>query len=435
MSLSNGRTSRACARGDVDPPGDALGASASAANALDLKRLDVTDARGTTHTISTTSKPDVATEPFFVSVRPRSKEVAALRRRGYSAARMRRRLRTISAAAVLASVVCAPPAARAGTATSALSWVRLPGAETCIPTPELGTRIEKHLGRPVLVSPSVADVSIEGRVEPVGAGASRRFRAVVGGTRRTGETIGSREITSGDADCRSLDEGLVLVVALMIDPDAATSAPEPARSDPAAAPVVTREIVHEREIVREVREVEAPSRPWLVDASASGLASIARLPGVAPAAAVALRAGPAKLLAFEVSLGVVPSAELAVNGGRAVDYTLLEGGIAYCPGVALARRFGIVGCAGVRVGDVRASGRGFDANAEVDRGLFDVAAGARLVVDVTGPLFVSIGGTLLVPVVRERTTVTSPTDGAVTLHDRSPAGAEAGAGLGLHFSP
>src|SRR5437762_12901629 len=87
-------------------------------------------------------------------------------------------------------------AAEATKATSSRSWVRLPGAESCISTPDLGARIEKHLGRAVLVSPSIADVSIEGRVETVGAGAARKFKVVVGGARRDGTTIGTREMTS-----------------------------------------------------------------------------------------------------------------------------------------------------------------------------------------------------------------------------------------------
>ncbi len=344
------------------------------------------------------------------------------------------RVKGLLAVAFAACALLAPRSAAADGVTSSLSWVRLPGAEACATTPELGARVEKHLGRSVLVSPSVADVSIEGRIEPVGAGAAKRYRAVVGGTRKTGQPIGSREIVSETADCRSIDDGLVLVIALMIDPDAMDPA-RPAPPSPPVASPVTREIVTERVVVREVERPAAPSPAWLVDASAAGLASIARVPGISPGAAVALRTGPTRLVAFEVSFGAVPSAELGVTGGRAVEYTLLEGGLAYCPGIAFARRLEAIGCAGARLGAVRASGRGFDRNSDVDRGLFDVAVGARFAVDVVGPLFVVATGSLVVPVVRERTVATSANDSTITLHDRSAVGGELGAGLGLHFSP
>ena len=61
--------------------------------------------------------------------------------------------------------------------TSSLSWVRLPGAESCLAASELSTRVEAKLGRAVFVSPSVADLAIEARaeIEPK----TRQFRVVV----------------------------------------------------------------------------------------------------------------------------------------------------------------------------------------------------------------------------------------------------------------
>lgn len=319
--------------------------------------------------------------------------------------------------------------------TSALSWVRLPGAESCIIASDLGARVEEHLGRKVLVSPSAADVSIEGRVEVTGQGAARRFRATVGGTRRTGEAIGTREITSPGSDCRGLDDGLVLVVALMIDPDAM----EPAkREPPPALPApITREIVSEKIIVREIERVpsEPPaSQAWHVDASASAVAAIERAPGVAPGARLALRAGPSRLVAFELSFGTVPSAALDA-GARTVAYTILEGGLAFCPGVALGARVEVGGCAGLRLGDVRSRGQGFGTDHDVDRGLADVAAGGRLAVGITGPLFAVATANAVVPLVRQVTTATNAAGDEVVLHERSALGAELGAGLGLRFSP
>lgn len=320
-----------------------------------------------------------------------------------------------------------------GTVTSALSWIRLPGAESCITTPELGVRIEGHLGRPVLVSPTAADVSIEARVARTAA-RDPRYKAVVGGTRRDGTPIGTREIVSPTNDCRSLDDGLVLVIALMIDPDALAPAPREAQpAPPPVSPAVTREIVHERVVVHEVERVPAQSPPWIVQGALSGGASFARLPGVAPATGLSLRAGPSRLVAFEVSFGVVPSQTLEV-GARAVDYTLLEGGLAFCPTVAFGMRVDVGGCLGARVGAIRSRGRGFGADREVDRGLADIGIGPRVTVGIAGPVFALASAAALVPLVRQETTVTDA--GSVVVLDRRGAlGGEVGIGVGVRFSP
>lgn len=341
------------------------------------------------------------------------------------------------------SIFFLAPTARAAEngVTSALSWVRLPGAETCITAPELGARIEKHLGRAVLVSPSVADVSIEGRIQRAGS----IYKATVGGTRHDGTPIGTRELTSSAGDCRSIDDGLVLVVALMIDPNA-TSAAEPAKPATTTTTTTTHEIVHERVIVRDIEHVPPlpppppASTPWLVEAQLASSASIERAPGVAPAFAASARVGPSRLLAFELLFGVLPSAELtgvrssATTSDASVDFAIIEGGFSYCPTIALGR-FDLGGCAGLRAGLLRSSGRGFaNGSQDADRGLADIAIGPRVEVRVAGPFFVLVNGAAFVPLVRQETTATS--GGATTvLSKRSALGGEVGIGVGLRFSP
>src|SRR4051812_19408973 len=114
------------------------------------------------------------------------------------------------AAFMVASIAGMLARAHAKGTTSALSWVRLPGTESCLSTADLGTRVEARLGRSVFVSPSVADVSIEGHVELLAS--PRRFRVVIGGTRHDGTRIGTRELESNRADCHVLDDDIVLVV-------------------------------------------------------------------------------------------------------------------------------------------------------------------------------------------------------------------------------
>ena len=64
-------------------------------------------------------------------------------------------------------VLAAVPAVAAAQSKSALSWVREPGAESCIGTVELGQRVERLVG-PMLVSAPEGQVSVEGRIRRAG---------------------------------------------------------------------------------------------------------------------------------------------------------------------------------------------------------------------------------------------------------------------------
>ena len=288
--------------------------------------------------------------------------------------------------------------------------------------------------RNVLVSPSAADVSIEGRAEPL-AKSPGRFRLVVAGSRRDGSSIGERELVSTESDCRALDDSLVLVIALMIDPNAELQAP-PAKESGPPPPAEPHVVVHERVVVHEIREreVSTPSAPWLVDGALSGVLGIQRMPGTSPGLAVGVRLGPSRASAFELSLGALPSTSLEV-GGRSVDYSLIEGGLAYCPSLSLARRFELGGCVGARLGNVHVRGHGFAPDAESDRPLVDLALGARALVFAFDSFFLSATASALAPLVRQRTTVAVATRAPQVLDDRSPVGAEVALGIGLRFSP
>ncbi len=340
-------------------------------------------------------------------------------------------MRWLALLLVLLGALWARPA-RAERSTSALSWVRLPGSESCIAAPELGARIEKHLGRAVLVSPSVADVSIEGRTEAIGSGPARRYRVVVGGTRRDTTLIGTREMVSKGADCRSLDDGLVLVVALMIDPDALAPAPAAEPTAPAAASSQT--IVTEREVVREIERVTVGPPPWIVEAAALGTLAVKRVGAAAPGVAVGMRAGPSQRVAFQVLLNVVPSGSLTV-GTRDVDFTLFEGGLAYCPAVPLSRRIDVGACLGLRVGVLHAQGHGFATDRASDRGTADVASGLNLAVALVGPVYGIVTANGLIALVRQQTTVSDGNGNEIVLDRRSLLGGELGVGIGVRFSP
>src|SRR5262245_50490366 len=101
-------------------------------------------------------------------------------------------------------------------AKTALSFVREPGAEHCIAALELGQRVE-HVVGPVLVSAADAELSVEGRIARTAEG----FSASIVIADREGRILGRRELQTRQAECRLLDDQLVFVIAVAIDPDAA----------------------------------------------------------------------------------------------------------------------------------------------------------------------------------------------------------------------
>ena len=100
--------------------------------------------------------------------------------------------------------------------TSSLSWVRLAGAESCVSTQRLAERVEKRLGRRAFVSASQADLSFEGRIQHDTRHDAWVATIVV--SDRAGRIVGRRELHAIGSECSSIEDSLVLVLAIAIDP-------------------------------------------------------------------------------------------------------------------------------------------------------------------------------------------------------------------------
>lgn len=310
--------------------------------------------------------------------------------------------------------------------TSSLSWVRLPGAEACISARELSESVERRLHRSVFVSPSVADISIEGRIEKDKGG----YHAALGGTRRDGTSLGHRDLHA--ATCRDLDEGLSLVVALMIDPDAL--APPAPRPDEAKPP----EVIRERIIIREIHEVSpAPiprePKPWQFGAFADGQLGLQRFPEAAWGAEVGLALEAPGFIPLEAAFAYWPPSTWA-TGSRTVTWSAFDARLRACPQFLRSKAVALGACLGMRTGAVSAAGGGFSANDDQSRFLLDADAAARLRVTLAGGAFafVSAGGGAAL--VRQRFVMLTPS-GTETLFTRPSFFGEAGLGVGIDFSP
>ncbi len=172
---------------------------------------------------------------------------------------------------------CAAGTARADephARTSSLSWVRLPGADACVATQDLAKQVEGRLGRAVFASAAVADVSVEGRIEP--AADHHGFRAVLTLRDAHGTLLGTRELARPDASCDGMREPLALVIAVMIDPDAALGPNKPA---PPPAPEPPPPVIVEKPVYIQVPAPPQPPRPvWRIDVGPSAATNLGLMP-------------------------------------------------------------------------------------------------------------------------------------------------------------
>lgn len=331
--------------------------------------------------------------------------------------------RKIAGLAALVAVAAAANAAWARPPASSLSWTRLPGAEACIGAPDLARRVEARVGRDVLVAPSRADLSVEGRVGPREGGG---WRAVIEVARPGGQILSQRTLETRERSCRVLDPALALVVALAIDPDGGAGVAPAAEVAP-------------RVIIREVRvPVPVPvHEPWTLDARAAGGVEAGVLPSPAWGGELGLWVEapglPRIALGGVLYLGQDQPSDLPDRSVR-----LRLGGIDV--GVCPSRRvwsFRWVACAGLGTAWLSVRGEGFEAPEH--HLLWVPFAAADLAVEIPlglGPVQAVAGAGLRVPLRQVRVTYdrsAAAGGGQGVLYDAAPVSVRLAIGLLVHI--
>ncbi|HEY8087298.1 MAG TPA: hypothetical protein VIF09_05625 [Polyangiaceae bacterium] len=335
--------------------------------------------------------------------------------------------------ACIAALCAVPAAAHAevpAPRTSSLSWIRMPGAESCVSTQDLARDVEARLARPVFVSAAQADVSVEGRIEPRGRGG---WKAAIVLRDAHGVTLGTRELDRAEASCSVMREPLALVIAVMLDPDAALGPRQPPPAPPVvpAPPPAPAPLVVERPVpvIVEVPASPPPARPtWRLDVGASLQAG----PGLLPGAAVGAYAGgliePPGFVPLE-AFGTAWLDGSVTRSGATGTFSLDSIGAALCPlhpRTEMLRAYVCLdGEAGLLTGRV--------AGQPVDRELF--LAGAlegRATLRVIGPFALRAGAAAVVPLLRHDFTAPGVT-GQVDVFRMSVVAATADVGLGVLF--
>ncbi len=287
--------------------------------------------------------------------------------------------------------------------TSSLGWVRLAGAEACIPARALAEAVERRLHRPVFVAPTLADMAVEGQISRTGPAGP--WRAAITLSDASGVVLGRRELTSDAADCRALDDPIALALTLMIDPDAALAPPAepappappppptppppepPARCDPAPPPPPPEP----------PRPAPSPSRPWRAGIEAGFTVGVGMLPR--PGSGMVLRSylTPPRGPAFELG-GAIWVEQTTGTPGVSVD--LAYGSVAVCPLALTTQGTSVFACGGGQLGSIRASGVGLAMSEQQENLVLDLTMEAHVRRALAGPGFAAVGLGLLVPTVR-----------------------------------
>jgi hypothetical protein len=329
------------------------------------------------------------------------------------------------------------PSVAAKKRTSTLGWDRLPGADSCVATQPLARAVEARLGRKVFVSPAEADVSVEGRVVKKGAG----FSATLVLRDAEGKMLGTRSLEKTDPSCAALTEALVLVIAVMIDPDAALAPPPVASSPPppaAPTPPVPPETRIEKVYVPvpvpvPVPAKEKPTRPALmIDGALSGRLAIGVVPN--PGVGVSL-VGVLVPRGFIGILGratfVLPRAAPLLAAEVSFSHGTLASGL--CP---LAHTFGPVflsTCAEGELGLLLARPSGLPR--AVNEARVTLAGGGSFGASllVAGPVTVRLGASAMLPFVRESFEATLADGTKTEVFRQLPVTFAGDLGLGLRF--
>lgn len=283
--------------------------------------------------------------------------------------------------------------------TSSLSWIRLPGAETCVATQALARAVEERLGREVFVSAAQGDVSVEGRIEPRRGGG---WHAVLTIRDADGASLGTRELDRPDASCDAMTPALALIVAVMIDPDAGRS-PKPAAPKSDSPPAETK-IVRQEVFVPVPVPVAADPPPFRFEGSAALAGSVGLLPNAAVGLEASALLEPRKAIPF-VGFGQYWFDSTASAEGRAsTSFSMFLLGSGFCPLWHHAQngRGHVYACAVGHLGILRSHPSGFDVpRSDETHIVWNGSIELRATVLVLKPFVIRGGVQGVVPILRD----------------------------------
>jgi len=292
-----------------------------------------------------------------------------------------------------------PGAGQPAAALVHLAYVRGPGAESC-PAPEaLVSAVEARLGRAVFVPSPDADLL----AQVTARRHKGQFAIDVQLFDRSRHSLGRRQLRTRARHCSALDDSLALVLSLAADVH------RPERRDAAAEPALPATLNTPLEIPPPAVLPRQPLRlrPDIGIAFSAGLQ-----PAVGVGLSARLEIVPPHFWPLSLGATLWKKQEQGEGAGASFGVQMLELGV--CPWRFEPLRVELDVCAKQAFGRVRVAGFGFDETQTSQEWLaaFGAGLGARY---WFGAGFVSVSGSLLVPVVQRRYFFTDGAD--VTLYE------------------
>ena len=192
-----------------------------------------------------------------------------------------------------------------------LSWVRMPGAESCPSAQELARAVEQAMTHAPFAAAGEADRVLEARVAPAAGGG---FDAVVRLADASGAILGERSLSSASSSCAEMLPELAFVIGMLIDPEAAL------------APV------EEPEEPQPIIEPPPPARApeWRLEVDLSAGLALGLAPFVSASGALALVVEPPGFVPLIAHGALVPWSRAELSGASG-DVLLVYAGLAICP--------------------------------------------------------------------------------------------------------
>jgi hypothetical protein len=328
--------------------------------------------------------------------------------------------------------------------TSSLSWLRMPGADACVATQPLARAVEERLGRSVFVSAAQADLSVEGRIEKKKAGGGTWHATIIVRDAK-GATLGTRDVDRKDASCDSMTEPLALIIAVMIDPDAAMRPKDPspppatatasvASAEPSATTTAPQPSASASPSSSGERPDPIPTKPdpWRFEGHGHITINHGIAPVLDPGAGVQAILYPPKIpVGFRGYTALFLPTTREMDGARA-SFDMLYAGGSICP--TLRARVNLLGCIGGQLGILRpraeTANRGIDESIRV---IWNVMLEARIHIPIIAPIGVAAGVGAGLPLVRPTVEYRTATNAINTLHKSEAYVLTADVGLGLYF--
>ena len=279
------------------------------------------------------------------------------------------------------------------------------GAQQCASASQLTRAVEARLRRRVFVAALEADLFAQVRARRAGA----RFVIEVRLEDQRGGLLGQRVLETAARHCSALDDSLALVLSLAADLPRARSngaGATPAARQPASSSAPSLATPVSIPATTHSPRLSFRAQPGLGLAVSAGL-----LPRLGVGAQARLELLPPNFWPLVLDGTYWSGQRLGADAG--VEFALATVQLWVCPWTSQFGHLELELCVDQLIGRVKATGFGFDQDQPTERWLAAFGLGA-LGKYPAGPMFFSVSGSLLVPLVQRRYFFTDGVD--VTLH-------------------